>query len=229
MKIQWRFNEPNKWQATINIWTTLRSFSSTMQMQPVHIKHSSIHMQCLPLAVLPINNSFFPCSLPLSSPCAVGLYQFVSGAGSCFSTCTVFWNSVLSCQLAFASFVPFFLLYLRESFCSRSREVKGWEVAVASPCPLCGVFHQSMHTHAYRCFNFLFCVWVGMDRDGNGAGWGWVSLSHSHSHTKSPYPNPTGIKLFSHPHRVTGIISYPYPYRVLTTSILIFIKETKLR
>jgi len=59
--------------------------------------------------------------------------------------------------------------------------------------------------------------WVEL-RDGNGEGRARVSLSHTHRRKKnsssSPYPNPTGNKLLSHPHphRVTGIISYPYSY-----------------
>jgi len=62
----------------------------------------------------------------------------------------------------------------------------------------------------------------------------WVSLSHTYPYKKnsspSPYPNSTGIKLLSHPHPhwVTGIISYPYRTRFLTTLILILINFYKI-
>ena len=46
--------------------------------------------------------------------------------------------------------------------------------------------------------------------------------------SSSLYPNPTGIKLLSHPHRVTGIISYSYSYLFSYYLILILIHFYKI-
>jgi len=97
-----------------------------------------------------------------------------------------------------------------------------------SSTPLIVRRHHNMVLHVYEDEN-------NMSRDDNGVGRGRVSLSHTHSCKKnsspSPYPNPTGIKLLSHPHsyRVTGIISYPYPYPCSNYLNINFYKRKKLQ
>jgi len=68
---------------------------------------------------------------------------------------------------------------------------------------------------------FLFFYYLFFNSYCVGMATGRVRVSWSHPHNKnsSPSSNPTGIQLLTHPHRVTGIFLYSYPYPFFYCSI----------